>query len=56
MGTQSKTTRGLFERPPGSGIWWINYYVDGMQHREGVGRKSDAVALYQKRKADAGVA
>lgn len=45
--------RGVFERPPGSGIWWINYYVNGKQHREKVGRKSDAIALYQKRKADA---
>lgn len=45
--------RGLFERPPGSGVWWINYYVDGKQHREKVGRKSDAIDLYHKRKADA---
>ena len=30
--------RGLFERPAGSGCWWINYYVDGKQHREKVGR------------------
>ncbi|HEX6771014.1 MAG TPA: site-specific integrase [Acidobacteriaceae bacterium] len=44
--------RGLFERPPGSGIWWINYYVDGKQHREKVGSKSAAISLYQKRKAD----
>jgi integrase len=34
-------------------MWWINYYVNGKQHRERVGRKSDAIALYQKRKADA---
>lgn len=52
MGTQPRKPRGLFERPAGSGIWWINYYVNGKQHRERVGRKSDAVALYQKRKAD----
>jgi integrase len=53
MGTQAKKSRGVFERPASSGIWWINYYVDGKQHREKVGRKSDAIALYQKRKADA---
>jgi integrase len=47
-----KPVRGVFERPSGSGMWWINYYVNGKQHREKVGRKSDAVALYQKRKAD----
>ena len=45
--------KSVFERPIGSGCWWINYYVDGKQHREKVGRKSDALALYQKRKADA---
>ena len=50
--TQQSKTRGIFERPLGSGIWWINYYVKGKQHREKVGRKSDATALYQKRKAD----
>jgi PAS domain S-box-containing protein len=45
--------RGLFERPLGSGVWWINYYVKGKQHREKVGRKSDALKLYGVRKADA---
>src|SRR5579863_52602 len=52
MRTEQRNTRGIFERLPGSGIWWINYYVNGQQHREKVGRKSDAIALYQKRKAD----
>jgi site-specific recombinase XerD len=47
-----KKHRGLFERPPGSGIWWINYYVDGKQHREKAGTKQAAISLYQKRKAD----
>jgi len=53
MRTQPSKTRGVFERVAGSGIWWTNYYVNGKQHREKVGRKSDAIALYQKRKADA---
>ena len=53
MKKEEKPVRGVFERPAGSGCWWINYYVGGRQHREKVGRKSDAVALYQKRKADA---
>lgn len=48
-----KRERGIFERPAGSGCWWINYYVNGKQHREKVGRRGDAVKLYQKRKADA---
>ena len=49
----SKPSRGVYEHPAASGVWWINYYTQGKRHREKVGRKSDAVALYQKRKADA---
>ena len=45
--------RGVYEHPTGSGIWWINYYVNGKRHREKVGRKSDANKLYVSRKADA---
>lgn len=47
-----KKQRGVFERPRGSGVWWINFYVKGKQRREKVGRRSDAIALYQSRKAD----
>ena len=53
MKKDEKPVRGIFERPPRSGVFWINYYVNGKQHREKAGRKSDAIALYQKRKADA---
>src|ERR1700743_1628644 len=45
--------RGVYENPDGSGIWWIHYYAAGKRHREKVGRKSDAIKLYQTRKADA---
>lgn len=48
-----KPIKGVYENPVGSGIWWINYYINGRRHREKVGRRSDAVTLYQKRKADA---
>lgn len=44
--------RGIYEKPVDSGIWWIHYYVGGKRHREKVGRKSDAIKLYQSRKAD----
>ena len=37
--------RGVFEKDPGSGIWWIRYHVDGKPKREKVGRRSDAIAL-----------
>lgn len=48
-----KKERGIFERPAGSGVWWIVYYVDGVRRREKVGRRSDAINLYKTRKADA---
>jgi site-specific recombinase XerD len=49
--TPSKT-RGVFERERGSGIWWIRYQVGGKPKREKVGRRSDALALYQQRKSE----
>jgi integrase len=49
---EEEKVKGVFEHPAGSGVWWINYYAQGQRHREKAGRKSDAIALYQKRKAD----
>ncbi len=51
MATKKKS-RGVFERPPGSSVWWVNYYVNGKQHREKVGTRSAAIDLYRKRKDD----
>jgi integrase len=48
-----KPVRGVFERPKGSNIWWINYYVNGKQRREKAGTRSAAIELYRARKADA---
>lgn len=48
-----KAIKGVYENPVGSGIWWINYYVEGRRHREKVGRRSDAISLYQRRKTGA---
>jgi hypothetical protein len=43
--------RGLFQRPAGSGIWWIRYHdATGHERRERVGSKSDARARYIQRK------
>lgn len=55
MATKSakKAVRGVYEHPAGSGVWWINYYAEGKRHREKVGRRSDAISLYQRRKTDA---
>ena len=45
--------RGLFERPKGSGVWWIRYHDEnGREHREKVGPKGLARKLYQKRKTE----
>jgi integrase len=45
--------RGVFERPPGSGIWWVRYVdADGILHRERVGPKGLALRVYQKRKTE----
>lgn len=41
--------RGVFEHQPG--VWWIQYFAEGKRHREKVGRKSDAIKLYQTRKS-----
>lgn len=49
--SQQRVT-GVWEKTPGSGVWWIRYRVDGKLKREKVGRKSDAIALYQQRKSD----
>jgi integrase len=53
MKKEEKKVRGLYEHPNGSGVWWVQYFAEGKRHREKAGRRSDAVALYQKRKADA---
>ncbi len=45
--------RGVFERPTGSGIWWVRY-MDGNRrlHREKVGTKALALKVYRKRKTE----
>jgi hypothetical protein len=46
-----KKERGVFEKQPGSDIWWIRYYIDGRERREKVGRRGDAIKLYRLRKS-----
>ena len=44
-------TRGIFERPKESGVWWVRYCDQyGRLHREKVGAKSLAKEVYQMRK------
>lgn len=45
--------RGLFERPQGSGVWWVRYIDgEGREHREKVGPKGLARQVYEKRKTE----
>jgi integrase len=54
MARKGNQDRGLFERPKGSDIWWIRYADDtGREHRERIGRKGLARAVYEKRKTEA---
>jgi integrase len=51
--SEVKKVKGIYEQPPpGSGIWWINYYENGVRHREKVGRRADALKLHGDRRAD----
>src|SRR6266700_2851724 len=47
-------TRGIYEKFPGSGVWWIRYVdAQGRLRREKAGTKSAAILLYRKRKQEA---
>src|SRR5438309_2055745 len=49
-----KKSRGVFERVPGSRVWWIQYFdSSGRRRREKVGPKSIAMKLVEKRRTDA---
>ena len=46
--------RGIFERPKGSGLWWVCYHdATGRKRREKAGTEGMAKKLYQKRKTEA---
>jgi len=46
--------RGIFEKTPGSGVWWIRYAdAQGRLRREKAGTKGTARDLYHKRKQEA---
>jgi hypothetical protein len=47
-----KKVRGVYERDPGTDIWWIQYKQGTIRKREKVGRRSDAISLYHVRKAE----
>lgn len=48
-----KRARGVYERKVGSGVWWVRYADEnGKIHREPVGPKAVALAVYRKRKTE----
>src|ERR1039457_5994285 len=48
-----KSIKGVYEMPADGGIWWLHYYIEGRRFSEKVGRRSDAITLYKRRKTDA---
>ncbi len=53
MARLGRKDRGLFERNNGSGIYWIRYAgADGREHMECGGSKSEARALYMRRRTE----
>lgn len=57
-GTQNRkgqrNPRGVFEKVPGSGEWWVCYWdAQGRKRREKAGTKGNALDLYRKRKTEA---
>ena len=43
--------KGVYEREPGSNVWWIRYAdATGKERREKIGRRKTAVTMYQSRK------
>ena len=49
-----KKTRGVYEKNPGSGEWWIQYFDSrDRRRREKVGTKAAAIRLVEKRRTEA---
>lgn len=49
-----KKPRGVFERPKGSGTWWIRYWESGQERRKKIGTLAGAVAAYLAAKGGQG--
>ena len=48
-----KKVRGVFERPPGSGVWWVQYFdSEGRRRREKAGTRQNAKQLVDKRRTE----
>jgi integrase len=54
MSREIKKVRGVFERPPGSGVWWVQYFdSEGRWRREKAGTRGNAIDLVEKRRTEA---
>jgi site-specific recombinase XerD len=54
MRKKSRNVRGVFEKAPGSDVWWIRFIDSkGRFRREKAGSKGMAIDLYRKRKVEA---
>ena len=47
-----RLTRGVFERPKGSGVWWVRYHDEHGRGPRRVGSKTLAAEVYRKRKTE----
>lgn len=46
-GHDKRHDRGIFERPPDSGVWWVCYFDEnGRKHREKVGPKGLTIKVW----------
>ncbi|MFC5862029.1 tyrosine-type recombinase/integrase [Acidicapsa dinghuensis] len=53
MARNEQKLRGIYEMPPDSGIYFIQYFdINGNRRREKAGRRSDAITLLAKRKTE----
>ncbi len=52
MARKDAKDRGLFQRPPNSGIWWVGVTHEGKTHKYKIGSKAAAKTFYQKCKTE----
>ncbi|MCL4486327.1 MAG: phage integrase SAM-like domain-containing protein [Nitrospirae bacterium] len=51
MARKNSKDKGVFERPAGSGIWWVRFIAEGKEVRRKIGRKTDAKEYYMRVRA-----
>ena len=52
MARKNGENRGIRELPPGSGVWWVDFWHEGKRVRKKVGSKSAAHATYCRLKTE----